>query len=101
MANRPSELRARTLRLDGQDYLVLSFRLGDERTTRLTQAEWAVARAVIAGAKNAEIAVERGRSVNTVAKQVASVFRKLGVRSRIELARALANAPFEGGPCSG
>lgn len=42
------------------------------------------------GASNEEIASLRGRSVNTVAKQVASLFRKLGVRSRLELARAFA-----------
>lgn len=82
--------------MDGQDYLVLRFRAPDARASPLTSAEEQVARAVMAGATNAEIAAARGRSVNTVAKQVASVFRKLGVRSRIELARVL----FGGVPCS-
>jgi DNA-binding NarL/FixJ family response regulator len=91
MADRPKELRARTFRLDGQEYLVLCFGAPDDAGP-LTRAERAVALAVVAGATNAEIASARGRSVNTVAKQVASIFRKLGVRSRIELARTLDGA---------
>jgi DNA-binding NarL/FixJ family response regulator len=92
----PSELRARTFRLDGDEYLVLSFRVAPPaRSASLTRAEWAVAQAVLSGARNAEIARQRGRSVNTVARQVASIFKKLGVRSRIGLARVLSGSHAE------
>ena len=86
----PTELWARTFRLDGDDYLVLSFRVAPRAHAKpLTRAEWAVAHAVLSGARNAEIARQRGRSVNTVARQVASIFKKLGVSPRIGLARVL------------
>jgi DNA-binding CsgD family transcriptional regulator len=54
----------------------------------LTGAELEVAAALIEGASNQRIAGARGFSVRTVANQVASIFRKLGVRSRGELAAA-------------
>jgi DNA-binding NarL/FixJ family response regulator len=85
------DTRARTLRLDGNEYLLLSFR--SERAVHsdsLTPAERAVAESVLAGASNAQIARERRRSVRTVANQIASLFKKLRVRSRLELAQALA-----------
>jgi DNA-binding CsgD family transcriptional regulator len=40
---------------------------------------------LLEGLSNEEIATERGVSARTVANQVASVFRKLGVSSRGEL----------------
>ena len=55
----------------------------------MTEAERFVASRALEGKSNAEIAVERRRSVRTVAKQVASAFRKLGVGSRFELAALL------------
>ncbi len=60
----------------------------------LSEAELAVKEALLRGESNAEIAHARGTSVRTVANQVASLFRKLGVRSRAELATrdALARA---------
>jgi len=85
--------RGRSLRLDGGDYLLLSFRV--ERTVctgTLTPAERAVATSILAGASNAQIACERKRSVRTVANQIASIFQKLGVSSRVELAGALARS---------
>jgi DNA-binding NarL/FixJ family response regulator len=51
----------------------------------LTSAEADIVRAVLRGASNAEIARVRGRSVRTVANQIASMFRKLSVGSRSEL----------------
>jgi len=51
----------------------------------LTRAEADIVRAVLRGASNAEIAGVRGRSVRTVANQIASMFRKLNVGSRSEL----------------
>jgi DNA-binding NarL/FixJ family response regulator len=103
----PSKLWARSFRLDGEEYLVLSFRVVPRaHSAPLTRAEWAVAHAVLTGARNAEIARQRGRSVNTVARQVASIFKKLGVSSRIGLARVLPGSHGESseqgdGPCIG
>jgi DNA-binding NarL/FixJ family response regulator len=89
------ELRARTLRLDGCDYVVLRFRLPDPIVPpALTAAERAVAEAIARGESNAVIAGARGVSVSTIAKQAASLFKKLGVRSRLELAHALASRPL-------
>ncbi len=53
----------------------------------LTRAELAVAGLLVDGLSNAGIAAARGRSERTVANQVASIFGKLGVGSRAELAR--------------
>ncbi len=98
--NGSRELRARTFCLDGGEYLVLSFRVQSAPDIGLTRAEWDVARAVLGGATNAEIATERRRSVNTVVKQVASVFRKLGVCSRLELCTALSGHALGDVECS-
>lgn len=53
---------------------------------RLTQSELAVARLAAAGRSNAEIAVERRSSRNTVANQMAAILRKLKLGSRVQLA---------------
>ncbi len=57
---------------------------------KLTAAETAIAELAIAGVSNGEIARARGRSVRTVANQLASIYRKLAVGSRSELAAYLA-----------
>ncbi|MFT3913713.1 MAG: helix-turn-helix transcriptional regulator [Anaeromyxobacteraceae bacterium] len=51
----------------------------------LTEAEREVLGLVREGLSNADIARRRGRSVRTVANQIASIFAKCGVRSRAEL----------------
>jgi DNA-binding CsgD family transcriptional regulator len=84
-AGRPADLRASDVRIGTGRYLLLSFRR-DARTADLTPAERRVALAVLAGYSNAEIARMRGSATRTVANQVATIFRKLGVRSRGELA---------------
>ena len=63
---------------------IFSFPLAAEACA-LTRAESEVARALIEGKSNDAIARARGTSVRTVANQVASVYRKLGVQSRAEL----------------
>lgn len=55
----------------------------------LTPAEREVARLILEGASNAEIAGRRGSSLRTVEKQVASCLRRLGVASRGELVALL------------
>lgn len=52
----------------------------------LTSAEEEVLSYLLDGHDNASIAEARGTSPRTTAKQVASIFRKLGVASRAELA---------------
>lgn len=55
----------------------------------LSPAERDVACAAARGCDNRTIAAERGVSVATVAKQLASAYRKLGVGTRVELALLL------------
>jgi DNA-binding NarL/FixJ family response regulator len=75
----------------GGVFIVLSFPVpGGGVAAKLTEAERAVIVGVLAGKTNAQIGRERARSVRTIANQVASAFRKLSVRSRSELAAALA-----------
>jgi DNA-binding NarL/FixJ family response regulator len=82
--------RRTTFTTSGGTYAVLSFALTPPRLAkRLTPAEREVASAILAGKSNAEIALERGTSVRTTANQIASIYVKLGVRSRLELARQL------------
>lgn len=55
----------------------------------LTEAEAEVVRLVLDGRSNKEIAAARATSERTVANQLASIYRKLGVNSRSELASRL------------
>ena len=72
------------------EWLVLSFPVDRAGVpAALSAAERSVALAVVRGLSNAEIASERGTSMRTVANQVASIFRKLGAHSRLDLARML------------
>jgi DNA-binding NarL/FixJ family response regulator len=68
---------------------ILSFAIG-AGAEALTEAESDVVRAIFEGHSNATIARARGAAVRTVANQVASVFRKLGVQSRAELVASAA-----------
>lgn len=52
----------------------------------LTPTELEVARAAMRGLSNAEIAQLRGCQPRTIANQLASIYRKLGVSSRAALA---------------
>ena len=74
-------------RLDGQDDVaLLEWPTSAPATPEgLTAAERDVLALVREGLSNAEIALRRGRSVRTVANQIASIFAKSGVRSRAEL----------------
>jgi len=79
----PDDLIA--LESDDGKLAVLSFTLPGDSTINLTSAESDVARHILAGRSNSEIAALRRCATRTVANQVASLFRKLGVRSRLEL----------------
>ena len=62
----------------------------------LTPSEREVATLILEGRDNPTIAALRGTSARTIANQVASIFAKLGVRSRAELAaKVYGAAPVE------
>jgi DNA-binding NarL/FixJ family response regulator len=76
-----------------EEILVLSFPRAtsedapaNRAASRLSMAERRVAEAVVTGASNGDIARDRRTSARTVANQLASVYRKLGIHSRAELA---------------
>lgn len=70
--------------------LVGAYPLVDERlVANLTAAEREIVVHLVSGSTNGDIARRRGSSERTVANQVQSIFRKLGARSRSELASRL------------
>lgn len=87
----PAEVAA--LESDDGSVVVLSFAIEEGPGTGLSPAESEVAAHILKGRTNAQIATIRGASDRTVANQVANVFRKLGVSSRLEL---VALAPLLG-----
>jgi DNA-binding CsgD family transcriptional regulator len=83
--------------IDGEELAVLSHPLDEPvPLDGLTAAERLVTADVVDGLSNQQIARRRGTATSTVAKQVASIFRKLGVGSRRELV-----AMTKGGVSSG
>ena len=81
-----SETRLPSFTADGREFMVVSCPNPSlTEYDQLTTSEKAVARAVIDGLSNAEIAQRRDRSPRTIANQVKTIFRKLGVSSRAEL----------------
>ena len=84
------DARLTPFRVASDDLIVVSFPL-DTQTgdATLTPTESEIAGAIRDGRSNAEIARMRGTSTRTVANQVAGLFRKLGVASRVELIAAL------------
>lgn len=64
----------------------------DPELRRLTLRESRVARLVAAGLSDEQIAVRLGMTVVGVGAELAEVFRKLGLRSRTELALLLPDA---------
>jgi DNA-binding NarL/FixJ family response regulator len=87
--------RAFRLEFWGEELLVVSVPLRQQMPSALTSAEQEVARALARGASNADIARERASSVYTVANQVASILRKLGVASRSQIVTKLASLDLQ------
>lgn len=86
----PPGLRATKIEGLNGDYVVLSRPIElASLPAELSDAESDVARRIVAGEANEAIARARGTSLRTVANQVASIFRKLGVASRSELVARL------------
>lgn len=87
----PAGLRASEIEVADEEYLILSFPIPDWKLPKgLSPAERDVALALLRGLKRDEIARLRGTSERTIANQIAAVFDKLRVRSRLELAVSLA-----------
>ena len=95
----PRGLRARLshLRVAGEELLVGVIPFVDEASMeRLTPSEREVAVLVLSGSTTADIAAARQTSESTVTNQIASIFRKFGVLSRVELAARLYGAGSDG-----
>jgi len=86
-----TDRRAYIWRCNGVTLLVVSWPLAS-RDVRLTPAEASVAGLVAQGLTNRTIAKLRGVSAHTIAHQVASICKKIGLGSRRELARHLPRA---------
>ncbi|HTO51924.1 MAG TPA: helix-turn-helix transcriptional regulator [Myxococcota bacterium] len=88
----PNGLRARfaEFALAGLPLAVASYELLDgARLDSLSEAEREIALLLVSGATNTAIATERGTALQTVANQIGSLYAKLGVHSRAELAALL------------
>src|SRR5688500_2067656 len=85
----PTGLEGVEIRRGDDVFVVLTFPVTEKLTfpPELTVAERAVVEMLLAGLRTSKIAKERGTSVRTVANQIQSVYRKLKVSSRGELAR--------------
>lgn len=82
----PANLEAHALR-DEPELVLLAF--DTPEAPKLTPVECEIAIAVARGLSNAEIAKQRDVATRTIANQIASLFTKLGVSSRAELAAKL------------
>jgi DNA-binding CsgD family transcriptional regulator len=83
----------------GEDFIVVSVPVdAPAAETTFTDAERNVADLAAAGLANEEIARLRNTSRRTIANQLATVFRKAGVGSRVELAAYLAKLPKRSEP---
>lgn len=85
----PAPPRLSSLLLDDQELMVLSIPAGPGTAGPLTVAEREVADLLLAGHSTQEIAAARGTAERTVSNQIQSIYRKVGVRSREELALRL------------
>lgn len=81
--------------IDGVPFVLVSWQLPEGNTPALTDAEHDVLRRVMNGESNRVIAAARGTSQRTVANQLATLFRKFEVGSRVELVARLARASKE------
>jgi DNA-binding NarL/FixJ family response regulator len=76
--------------MNDADFALISYPLaGAKWADKLAPGELDVARQVVLGRSNADIAKARGTSVHTVTNQISVIFSKLGVTSRSELVALL------------
>ncbi len=81
--------RGKKFQFQGTEYAVFTADVAPVKAAPLTEAEAAVMALVLEGHSNAEIAKRRNVAVRTIANQLASLFKKKGVRSRAELTALL------------
>jgi DNA-binding NarL/FixJ family response regulator len=88
------DLHGRAWAVDRADarLIALGGRADPEGLAALSPAERAVAKGMLAGLSDRDIASARRCSRNTIANHTAAVYRKLGVHSRAELASKLSRA---------
>jgi DNA-binding CsgD family transcriptional regulator len=87
----PPGLKVARFRVDGRQFALFSYpRAPPGLWERLSEAEGKVITQLLRGLSNREIAAVRHTSLRTVANQVASAFRRIGVSSRAELSAVLA-----------
>ena len=90
----PSGLALHEVKIGSDEYVLLSFPIPTWHLPEgLSEAEQAVVIAVLKGASNEDVARVRGTSPRTVANQLRSIFTKLKVSSRVELALVLSVQP--------
>jgi DNA-binding CsgD family transcriptional regulator len=77
---------------------VRTWRRGAGASEPLTTREHEIARLISEGASNPEIAQQLFLSRKTVERHVSNVFKKVGVRNRVELAAKVAELKVEGAP---
>lgn len=83
----PVDVDAATFTIEGEVFSVIAVPgVAGVRFAELSDAENEVCRMMLAGLSNAEISKARRTSINTVENQATSIFRKLQVSSRYELA---------------
>jgi DNA-binding CsgD family transcriptional regulator len=89
-ARTPDAIETRRVQIGGVELVVLSFPAAPATLPAdLSAAEREVLRWLLRGETNAQVAARRQTAVRTAANQVASIFRKIGVTSRAELAARL------------
>jgi len=78
----------------GREHAIVELEPAEERSvlSSLTPHEQQVALLAIEGLSNREIAARRRTAERTVANQIASIYRKLHIRSRTELVLAIAGS---------
>lgn len=82
----PPSLEVHTFLIDGEEYALLRHEaLPDPTAASLTDAERDVLALALQGLSNEQIGIARNTRPRTVANQIASIFRKLNVSSRLEL----------------
>ena len=85
----PLGLAVDAIEVDGETLVVFTFPTRSNSPRELSETEVSVAGLAVRGLTAAQIAACRGVAKATVSSQLQSIYRKLGVASRTELARKL------------
>ena len=82
----PLGLTVETIQVGGETLVVFAFPRKQDYPSLLTDAEKDIVELVLQGLTTAQIAAARDVAKTTVSSQLQSIYRKLGVASRAELA---------------